>query len=109
MTIEEIANQVVNRKQFVLIKENPDKPGDYLVDPDNDFELCEEHEEDDEEHGMSAIHNKKKTGYVLLDLFTASHIKAVCDALKKPETKDRYLKLPLRRLVEITYKVLEGK
>lgn len=102
MSIYEIACRVVERHSYELIK--PAGIGQYQTTLE-EVELCAEDEE--EALKFYGEPTAKPRGFVLLDAQTASAIKLVYEAIKKPEQREKYLRLSLPRLITFTWSCIK--
>jgi hypothetical protein len=87
MTIIEVAKLVTDQKECHQIRERKNEPHRYDVAP-------------------VFPRQKRGRGWILLDLFTASAITAVANALSEP-SRARYQDLELSRLITITWKLVK--
>ena len=83
MTGIQAANQVVCEKQVHLMRPRKGEPGQYDVKP-----YCE----------------GSKRGWFYLDLFTASYITAVYNALNE-SNKAKFAAMPIQKMASVAFKV----
>ena len=84
MTIYEIAKQAVEQKTAQSLRHREGNQYDCKAD-------------------MFQGHSRK---WALMDIFTASAIVSIYEALK-PENQAKYLSLPLGRLIDLTWKLIK--
>lgn len=100
MTIIDAARSVVEAKTLKLIRPRKDEAGLYDCRP-----MKRDIPSEDEEEVSG---RKTYPGWTILDLFTASAIVAIYDALKEEANKTKYINLPLTRLINVTWKLVGG-
>ena len=80
MLLNQVVKEVLNASQFLYVKQNKD--------------------------GLYTISEQDKNGYMMIDLYTASAINTVYNAINK-RNQDRLNTMPIIQAVNLCFKVLK--
>jgi len=108
LKLSDVAKLVVERKSFVLVRDKKDTPGCVQMVTDNEdmFAEIQAYYDSEDCRFKADAYGRKPRGYMVFDMFTASAVNTVYNALNA-ENKAKLDSMPIMKAVGVCWKCLK--